>query len=170
MGQHAKPSDGSINNRGATRVCIFSRCHTALHSPFARRRVPPWRCHGDLGPRRGREAFDPAQAHLQPPRRDQASAPDDSGLDQVEPFAAPLVTVSALRPRPESPQQLLGLSLPRPERLIGAGSRPWLPGAFCAAASLPHLTWSAAARASRSAKPPPPRRAVSSREPSFSRW
>ena len=23
--------------------------------------------------------------------------------------------------------------------LIGAGARPWLPGAFCAAASLPHL-------------------------------
>ena len=25
------------------------------------------------------------------------------------------------------------------ERLLGAGARPWLPGAFCAAASLPHL-------------------------------
>jgi hypothetical protein len=25
------------------------------------------------------------------------------------------------------------------ERLIGAAVRPWLPGAFCAAASLPHL-------------------------------
>ena len=25
------------------------------------------------------------------------------------------------------------------ERLLGAGSRPWLPGGFCAAASLPHL-------------------------------
>src|SRR3546814_20226626 len=25
------------------------------------------------------------------------------------------------------------------ERLIGAGARPWLPAAFCAAASLPHL-------------------------------
>ena len=25
------------------------------------------------------------------------------------------------------------------ERLLGAGARPWLPGAFCAAASLPNL-------------------------------
>src|SRR3546814_18626700 len=25
------------------------------------------------------------------------------------------------------------------ERLLGAHARPWLPGAFCAAASLPHL-------------------------------
>ena len=25
------------------------------------------------------------------------------------------------------------------ERLIGAAVRPWLPGAFCAAAALPHL-------------------------------
>ncbi len=64
--------------------------------------------------------------------------PDDSGLDQVEPFMTPLVVVSAFdlgQNRINSFQAYRFLY----ERLIGAGSRPWLPGAFCAAASLPHL-------------------------------
>ncbi len=64
--------------------------------------------------------------------------PDDSGLDQVEPFMAPLVTVSAFD---LGQDRLTSFSAYRflYERLIGASARPWLPGAFCAAASLPHL-------------------------------
>jgi hypothetical protein len=64
--------------------------------------------------------------------------PDDSGLDQIEPFMAPLVVVSAFD---LGQDRLNSFSAYRflYERLIGAGSRPWLPGAFCAAASLPHL-------------------------------
>ena len=67
-----------------------------------------------------------------------ARVPDDSGLDQVEPFMAPLVTISAFD---LGQDRLNGFSAYRflYERLIGAGARPWLPGAFCAAASLPHL-------------------------------
>jgi hypothetical protein len=67
-----------------------------------------------------------------------AMVPDDSGLDQVEPFMAPLVTVSAFD---LSQNRLCSFSAYRflYERLLGAGARPWLPGAFCAAASLPHL-------------------------------
>lgn len=67
-----------------------------------------------------------------------ASVPDDSGLDQVEPFMAPLVVVSAFD---LGQNRLNGFSSYRflYERLLGAGARPWLPGAFCAAASLPHL-------------------------------
>jgi hypothetical protein len=66
------------------------------------------------------------------------SVPEDSGLDRVEPFMAPLVTMSAFdlgqdRLRSFSAYRFLY------ERLIGAGARPWLPGAFCAAAALPHL-------------------------------
>jgi hypothetical protein len=64
--------------------------------------------------------------------------PDDSGLDAVEPFFAPLVTMSAF----DLGQDRLGsFSAYRflYERLIGANVRPWLPGAFCAAAALPHL-------------------------------
>ncbi|MBB6123976.1 hypothetical protein [Sphingobium subterraneum] len=67
-----------------------------------------------------------------------AMVPDDSGLEQVEPFMAPLVTVSAFD---LGQDRLISFAAYRflYERLIGAGARPWLPGAFCAAASLPHL-------------------------------
>jgi hypothetical protein len=64
--------------------------------------------------------------------------PDDSGLDQVEPFFAPLVTATAFdlgQGRLDSFAAYRFLY----ERLIGGGVRPWLPGAFCAAAALPHL-------------------------------
>ena len=67
-----------------------------------------------------------------------ALIPDDSGLDAVEPFLAPLVTISAFdlgqgRLTGFSPYRFLY------ERLVGAEVRPWLPAAFCAAAALPHL-------------------------------
>ena len=67
-----------------------------------------------------------------------AMVPDDSGLEQVEPFMAPLVTISAFD---LGQDRLVSFAAYRflYERLIGAGARPWLPGAFCAAASLPHL-------------------------------
>jgi hypothetical protein len=64
--------------------------------------------------------------------------PDDSGLDAVEPFLAPLVTLVAFD---LGQGRLTSFSAVRflYERLIGAGVRPWLPSAFCAAAALPHL-------------------------------
>lgn len=67
-----------------------------------------------------------------------AIVPDDSGLDQVEPFMAPLISISAFD---LGQDRLTGFSAYRflYERLFGAGARPWLPGAFCAAASLPNL-------------------------------
>ena len=64
--------------------------------------------------------------------------PDDSGLDQMEPFFTPLVTITAFdlgQGRLESFAAYRFLY----ERLIGGAVRPWLPGAFCAAAALPHL-------------------------------
>lgn len=67
-----------------------------------------------------------------------ASVPDDSGLDAVEPFLAPLVVTSAFD---LGQGRLLGFSPYRflYERLIGARVRPWLPAAFCSAAALPNL-------------------------------
>ena len=64
--------------------------------------------------------------------------PDDSGLEAVEPFLAPLVTIVAFD---LGQGRLTTFSAVRflYERLIGAESRPWLPAAFCAAAALPHL-------------------------------
>lgn len=67
-----------------------------------------------------------------------AMVPDDSGLDAVEPFLAPLVTISAFD---LGQGRITNFSAYRflYERLVGAGVRPWLPGAFCAASALPHL-------------------------------
>jgi len=64
--------------------------------------------------------------------------PDDSGLDAVEPFMTPLITITAFD---LGQGRLTTFSAYRflYERLIGAEVRPWLPAAFCAAAALPHL-------------------------------
>jgi hypothetical protein len=67
-----------------------------------------------------------------------AMVPDDSGLDAIEPFLAPLMTLVAFdlgQGRLTSFSALRFLY----ERLIGAEVRPWLPSAFCASAALPHL-------------------------------
>ncbi len=67
-----------------------------------------------------------------------ALLPEDSDLDSIEPFMAPLVAVSAFD---LGQGRLTSFSSYRflYERLIGADVRPWLPSAFCAAAALPHL-------------------------------
>lgn len=64
--------------------------------------------------------------------------PENSGLEFVEPFMAPLVALSAFD---LAQNRLPSFSAYRflYERLIGASARPWLPGAFCAAAALPHI-------------------------------
>jgi hypothetical protein len=80
-----------------------------------------------------------AQAHMYERLPEiRAMVPDDSGLEAVEPFMAPLVTVSAFD---LSQGRLTSFSCYRflYERLIGAEVRPWLPAAFCSAAALPHL-------------------------------
>lgn len=80
-----------------------------------------------------------AQARLYDRLQDlRAMVPDDSGLDAVEPFMTPLITVSAFD---LGQGRLTTFSAYRflYERLIGAEVRPWLPSAFCAAAALPHL-------------------------------
>ena len=64
--------------------------------------------------------------------------PDDSGLDEMEPLMAPLITMTAF----DLGQDRLGCFASYRvlyERLIGANIRPWLPAAFCASAALPHL-------------------------------
>jgi hypothetical protein len=64
--------------------------------------------------------------------------PDDSGLDVIEPFLSRVTTLAAFD---LGQGRLTSFSAFRflYERLLGAGVRPWLPAAFCAAASLPHL-------------------------------
>ena len=67
-----------------------------------------------------------------------ALVPDDSGLEAVEPFMAPLLVVTAFD---LGQGRLTSFSAYRflYERLLGAEARPWLPSAFCASAALPHL-------------------------------
>jgi hypothetical protein len=67
-----------------------------------------------------------------------ALIPDSSAIADAEPFMAPLVSVSAFD---LGQGRIEGFSAYRflYERLIGADARPWLPAAFCAAASMPHL-------------------------------
>jgi len=80
-----------------------------------------------------------AQARLYTRLSDiRAMVPDDSGLDAVEPFLAPLMTVTAFD---LGQGRLTTFSAYRflYERLIGADVRPWLPAAFCSSAALPHL-------------------------------
>jgi hypothetical protein len=64
--------------------------------------------------------------------------PDDSGLDEMEPLLGPLVTVTAFDLGQDRLPDFASYRFLY-ERLIGAAVRPWLPGAFCAAAALPHL-------------------------------
>ena len=139
MASVGKPSDGVITLAemrefasfpAATQRYIRRSLDVAMH-----RRDPMETWSRDLI----EEASIRAQARIYG-RLDEVKAmvPDDSGLDQVEPFMAPLVVISAFdlsQNRLNSFQAYRFLY----ERLIGAGSRPWLPGAFCAAASLPHL-------------------------------
>lgn len=67
-----------------------------------------------------------------------AMLPDDTGLEAIEPFLAPLMTVTAFD---LGQGRLTTFAAYRflYERLIGAEVRPWLPAAFCSAAALPHL-------------------------------
>ncbi len=67
-----------------------------------------------------------------------SNVPDDSGLDEMEPLMAPLITMTAFDLGQDKLPDFASYRFLY-ERLIGASIRPWLPGAFCAAAALPHL-------------------------------
>ena len=67
-----------------------------------------------------------------------ANVPDDSGLDEMEPLMAPLVTMTAFDLGQDKLPDFAAYRFLY-ERLIGAAVRPWLPAAFCSAAALPHL-------------------------------
>ena len=66
------------------------------------------------------------------------TVPEDSGLDGIEPFLAPLVSMTAFD-LGQGRLTSFGAYRFLYERLIGAEARPWLPSAFCSAAALPHL-------------------------------
>ena len=65
-------------------------------------------------------------------------APNVNGLDQLDGFIGTLIRVSAFD---LGQDRLISFGAYRflYERLLGAGVRPWLPAAFCAAALLPQI-------------------------------
>jgi hypothetical protein len=66
------------------------------------------------------------------------NVPDDSGLEAMEPMMGSLVAMTAFDLGQDRLPDFASYRFLY-ERLIGASVRPWLPGAFCAAAALPHL-------------------------------
>lgn len=64
--------------------------------------------------------------------------PEDCAIDSIEGFMPSLISLAAFDLGQGRIQSFPAFRFLY-ERLLGPESRPWLPGAFCAAASLPHL-------------------------------
>ncbi|MEN2789667.1 hypothetical protein ABC974_08525 [Sphingomonas oligophenolica] len=139
MGARMKPANGAMTLAEMKEFAGFS----SATQRYVRRSLDIGLDRDDAMSRWSRDVVEAAsiraQARLYVRLPDiRAMIPDDSGLDSVEPFLAPLTTVTAFD---LGQGRLTTFSAYRflYERLIGAEIRPWLPAAFCAAAALPHL-------------------------------
>lgn len=139
MGAQQKPADGAMTLAEMKEFAGFP----AATQRYIRRSLDVGFHRADALDRWSRDVIEAASIRAQAKLYDRLehireAVPDDSGLEGVEPFFAPLVTVSAF----DLGQDRVGSFAAYRflyERLIGAHVRPWLPGAFCAAAALPHL-------------------------------
>jgi hypothetical protein len=139
MGSRMKPAEGAMTLAEMKEFAGFS----AATQRYVRRALDVGLDRDDAMSRWSRDVVEAASIRAQARMYERleeirALIPDDSGLDAVEPFMAPLVTVSAFD---LSQGRLTTFSAYRflYERLIGAEIRPWLPAAFCSSAALPHL-------------------------------
>ena len=139
MGARMKPAEGAMTLAEMKEFAGFA----AATQRYVRRALDIGLEREDALARWSRDVVEAASIRAQARMYDRlpeirALIPDDSGLDAVEPFLAPLVTVTAFD---LGQGRLTSFSAYRflYERLIGAEVRPWLPAAFCAAAALPHL-------------------------------
>lgn len=139
MGARMKPAEGAMTLAEMKEFAGFS----AATQRYVRRSLDVGLERDDALSRWSRDVVEAASIRAQSRMYDRlheirALIPDDSGLDAVEPFMAPLVTVTAFD---LSQGRLTTFSAYRflYERLIGAEVRPWLPAAFCSSAALPHL-------------------------------
>jgi hypothetical protein len=139
MGTQMRPADGAMTLAEMKEFASFS----AATQRYIRRSLDVGLGREDALARWSRDVVEAASIRAQTRvynrlEHIRGHVPDDSGLDAVEPFFAPLVTVSAFD---LGQDRLASFGAYRflYERLIGANVRPWLPGAFCAAAALPHL-------------------------------
>jgi hypothetical protein len=139
MGSRMKPAEGAMTLAEMKEFAGFS----AATQRYIRRALDVGLERDDALARWSRDVVEAASIRAQARMYDRleeirALMPDDSGLDAIEPFMAPLVTISAFD---LSQGRLTTFSAYRflYERLVGAEVRPWLPSAFCSAAALPHL-------------------------------
>jgi hypothetical protein len=139
MGVQMRPADGAMSLAEMKEFASFP----AATQRYVRRSLDIGLARQDAARRWSRDLVETASIKAQARIYGRLDAirdhlPDDSGLDQMEPFFSPLVTITAFdlgQGRLNSFASYRFLY----ERLIGGGVRPWLPGAFCAAAALPHL-------------------------------
>jgi hypothetical protein len=134
-----RPADGALTLAEMKEFASFP----AATQRYIRRSLDVGLCREDALARWSRDVIESASIMAQAriyTRLDhiREMVPDDSGLDAVEPFLSPLITISAFD-LGQDRLNCFGAYRFLYERLIGAHVRPWLPGAFCAAAALPHL-------------------------------
>ncbi len=139
MGTQTKPADGALTLLEMKEFGSFPKgtqryIRRALDVGLGRRdAIKRWsRDVGEAASIRAQERVYRRLDHIR------GHVPDDSGLDEMEPLMAPLVTMTAFDLGQDKLPDFASYRFLY-ERLVGAGVRPWLPGAFCAAAALPHL-------------------------------
>lgn len=139
MGARMKPAEGAMTLAEMKEFAGFS----AATERYIRRSLDIGLDRQDAMERWSRDVVEAASIRAQARLYDRlpeirALVPDDSGLEAVEPFMAPLLVVTAFD---LGQGRLTSFSAYRflYERLLGAEARPWLPSAFCASAALPHL-------------------------------
>lgn len=139
MGTQTKPADGALT---LVEMKEFA-CFSSATQRYIRRSLDIGLGRRDAMSRWSRDVGEAASIRAQERvyrRLDHIRdyVPDDSGLDAMEPMMAPLVTMTAFDLGQDRLPDFASYRFLY-ERLIGAAVRPWLPGAFCAAAALPHL-------------------------------
>jgi len=139
MGAKMKPAEGAMTLAEMKEFAGFS----AATQRYVRRSLDIGLDRDDALERWSRDTMEAASIRAQARIYDRlhevrALMPDDADLNSIEPFMAPLITIAAFD---LGQGRITSFSAFRflYERLIGAEVRPWLPGAFCAAAALPHL-------------------------------
>jgi hypothetical protein len=139
MATQTKPADGALTLVEMKEFASFSpatqRYIRRSLDVGLRRRDALKRWSRDVGEAASIRAQERVYRRLDHIRND---VPDDSGLDEMEPMMAPLVTMTAFDLGQDKLPDFASYRFLY-ERLIGAAVRPWLPAAFCAAAALPHL-------------------------------
>jgi hypothetical protein len=139
MGTQTKPADGALTLMEMKEFASFS----AATQRYIRRSLDIGLGRRDALSRWSRDVGEAASIRAQEhvySRLDHIRdhVPDDSGLEEMEPMMGALITITAFDLGQDRLPDFAAYRFLY-ERLIGAAVRPWLPGAFCAAAALPHL-------------------------------